>query len=106
MGKRVAELPWDSEARDRYWVAAHEAIDRSPLYPGCNSHVTLQGSFTGYFESPITPPGDGCQGVSSLVVAWLPLQGSEIYMCYPCGPVHFGGKANPSQSSNQTVICW
>ena len=63
-------------------------IDCSPRYPECNSHVTLQGSFMGYFESAITPPGDGCQGVSSLAVALIPLQGSEIYMCYPCGPVH------------------
>ena len=85
----------------------HDLIDRLPPYPECNSHVTLQGSFTGYFESAITPPEDGCQGVSSLVVvAWFPLQGSEIYMCYPCGPVHFGGKANPSQPSKQAMICW
>ena len=81
-------------------------IDPSALYPECNSHVTLEGSFKGYFENAITPPQDGCQGVSSLVVAWFPLQGSEIYICYPCGPVHFGGKANPSQPSNQTVIYW
>ena len=56
-------------------------IDRLPCFPEYNGHVTLQGSFTGYFQSAITPPRDGCQGVSSLVVAWFPLQGSEIYMC-------------------------
>ena len=98
------ELAGTNEAiNPRCWVAP---IDCSPRYPECNSHVTLQGSFTGYFESAITPPVDGCQGVSSLVVAWFPLQGFEIYMCYPCDLMHFGGKANPSQPSNQTVICW
>ena len=83
--------------------------DCLPPYPECNSHVTLQGSFTGYFESAIAPPGDGCQGMSSLVVTWFPLQDSWDIHVLSMWPSAFWRESKPFpsiQPDSDLLITW
>ena len=68
-----------------------------------NATVTWssKGRLRGIYEVPLPSQG-------MVVKAWVASLyfHYKIFMCYPCGPEHFGGKANPSQPSNQTLVCW